>query len=112
MTIVCRRFEHISFVRTVFDEKLDDLERGHPRSGTHMQKALIAHTRVDQPAVPRVVDAQMLQKLVKLVFIGEFERTLEPVGSVFRRHLARREVTRGPILSGKSLVGRGVPGFT
>tara|TARA_B100000085_G_scaffold17833_1_gene15391 strand:- start:6497 stop:6724 length:228 start_codon:yes stop_codon:yes gene_type:complete len=55
-----------------------------------MQKALVAHARVDQPAVPRVVDAQMLQKLVKLVFLGEFERTLEAVGFVFHR----REVTR------------------
>tara|TARA_B100000674_G_scaffold101409_1_gene73799 strand:+ start:8785 stop:9108 length:324 start_codon:yes stop_codon:yes gene_type:complete len=87
---MCRTPKKISLRRAVFDEKLDDLERGHPRSSTHGQKALVAHTRVDQPAVPWVVDAQMLQKLVKLVFLGEFERALEAVGFVFHR----REVTR------------------
>ena len=86
MTIVCPTPKKNSLRRAVFDEKFDDLERGHPRSSTHRQKALVAHTRVDQPAVPRVVDAQMLQKLVKLAFLRKLERTLEAAGFVFRRH--------------------------
>jgi hypothetical protein len=93
--------KHDSRLRTVFDEKLDYLERGHPRPRTHGQKTPVVNARVDQTPV----GAQVFQEVTELPLNREILKRALGARVYHRRHASRSDAWVKTVLSGRSGAG-------